>query len=364
MKARYACSVTAVLVAVFASSGCTDQLDRGEPDPAPVSDEGSPSSNKADYFGEDDRRDPASPEVTDRQRRWARATALVAEADDVAETDESGLTLESTPYREEKNLCEDAAFADQPVVPGCSSFLVDDDTVVTAGHCTSWSFSCEDARFVFDYGIYEEGEDPTAIDEEDVYQCAEVVAESYEGNQLEQLDYAVIRLDREVTDREPLEIRSEGRVDSGAHLALVGYPDGLPVKIDDRGVVFHTTEQRFVATNDSFGGHSGSAVVNLSTGKVEAVHVASGGDRFQRDEEADCRRAKQCREATIEGACQGSIGVHAEHWRPFVDGYEGSDGDTGPDGGGDAGVYGTDTGTVGPDGGEADTTADIRTDTR
>lgn len=342
----------AVLFATLGLAACGSTADKGKSGSSKSDDNNSYVGGKGDYFGQDDRKDPFRSDVPDRHRKWARSTALLAEADDIVENDDGeGLKLESEKYSEDRDLCADARFADQPVVPNCSSFLVKPDVMVTAGHCTDWGFSCEDARFVFDYGYYQEGEDPTQIEQEDVYKCEEMIAEKYEGNELDELDYAVIKLQRPVEDREPLELRQEGHAQPGDHLALIGYPDGLPVKIDARGVVFHTTDTRFVATNDSFSGHSGSAVVNTATGKVEAVHVASGGDRFERDDDAGCMRAKQCQEANIDGECQGSIGVYTEHWRQYVDGNTNSGGDAGM---GDAGMTSPDAGSYGDSGMSSD----------
>lgn len=125
-------------------------------------------------------------------------------------------------------------------------------------------------------------------------------------------------------------------------------------------MVFHATEQRFVATNDSFSSHSGSAVINSQTGRVEAVHVASGGDRFERDEEQNCNRPKQCQVANTDGECQGSIGVHVSQWRQFVEGSAGDgSGDTGVGDAGDVGV--SDAGGAG-DAGYTDASCDASSD--
>lgn len=268
---------------------------------------------KADYFGVDDRLDPFESEP--RTVAWARSTALVANRSSIQEEDDGTLRLKSTPLAERRGLCAGERFAEQPIGGFCSSFLVAPDLVVTAGHCLNGSRTCSSVRFVFDYAYYTPDQDPTVLDPEKVYACAEVVAHAFEGSDFDQLDYAVIRLDRPVEDRDPLPVRWVGQVSPGAHLTLIGYSDGLPVKIDGRGVVYHATDQRFVSTNDSFAGHSGSAVINNTTGLVEGVHVSSAGTRYVHDEEADCYRAQRCDEATLDGECQGSVGVHAAQWR-------------------------------------------------
>lgn len=337
--------VTGVLVAslLVAAAACGTGVDGtdGSPSSDDRTDRDTPGG-KADYFGEDDRQDPRSDGVSERQTGWARSSALLAGKEDIEQTDDGGLQLKSDEtYGEYRNLCEDVPFTEQPVVPACSSFLVAPDVMVTAGHCVEGfgSPSCSDMRFVFDYGYFGDDGAPTAISEDKVARCEQIVAANYEGNELDQKDFAVIKLQEPVTDRQPLELRAEGgRVSAGDHLTLIGYPDGLPVKVDSGGVVFHTTDTRFVATNDSFAGNSGGAVVNTRTGKIEAVHVASGGQRFESADDQQCSRPKQCQQANTDGECQGSIGVHTEVWRQHVrQATDGSSGDVGPDAGSDAG---------------------------
>lgn len=306
----------------LAAVGCGEISTPADSTSAESSGSEAPAGAKADYFGEDDRRDPYHSDVTDRQRRWARSTALVVHQREITESSSGELSLDAAPFNRRRNLCDDVAFAEQPTVGGCSSFLAAPDTVVTAGHCLNNSLSCDDARFVFEYGYFEEGEDPTQVSSDQVYRCEEVVDRRYEGDELEDLDYAVIRLDRAVEDREPLEIRRQGRLEEGDRLTLIGNPDGLPTKIDAGGEVFHTESTRFVATNDSFAGHSGGVVLNNRTGVVEAVHVDSQGPRFVEPEGEICDRLRRCEEASVEPPCQGSVGVYASEWRELVVGGE------------------------------------------
>lgn len=344
--------------AALGIAACTVPTDAPPDEESPQESERTNVGGKGDYFGDDDRKDPFHGDVTDRQRRWARSTALMVDESDIVEDEGGNLSLDTTPFNEERDLCEDANFAQQPTVGSCSSFLVKPDVLVTAGHCVDWGFSCEDNRFVFDYGYYDEGQNPTQITEDQVYRCEEIMAEKYEGNGLDELDYAVIKLEEPVDDREPLEMRQEGHVQPGTHLTLIGNPDGLPTKVDSGGVAFHTTDTRFVATNDSFSGHSGGLVMNNATGVVEAVHVASGGQRYVRDEEESCYRARNCQQANTDGECQGSIGVYTEHWRQFVEESQGG-GDAGL---GDAGLSDAGTNDAGSNGSGSDTSVlgDVR----
>jgi len=353
----------------LATAGCVGP--DGEPNSTTDPSNAESPSGKADYFGEDDRKDPYAQGVTDREREWARATsAMITEGDLSPNDDGEGLTLQTETFRSNRNMCEDTPFADQPVAPDCSAFLVAPDVMVTAGHCIDHTeFDCDRGRFLFDYGLYTEGEDPTAVASEDVYECKEIVAKNFEGWRPAKQDYAVVRLERPVEDRAPLQIRERGTAQTGDHLVTIGHPAGLPVKIDAEGVVLTTRDYDLVGTADVFGGNSGGPMINLQTGKVEGISKADGTPRYTYDSEDGCRRPKQCREVNPEadqdgaGECMGARAYMTEHWREFVaqatsgDGDGGGDtglgpdagsgGDAGPSSGSDAGYSDADAGPFG-----------------
>ena len=283
---------------------------------------------KGDYFGEDDRKEPYEQGVTDRQRSWARATALITKRSKLVESDDGGsFQLRSETFGERLDMCEDVRFADQPSGGYCTAFLVSPDTLVTAGHCLEFGdFSCDSGRFVFDFGYYDRDRDIRRIDRGDVYRCAEVVASTVEGDGPGELDYGVVRLQRPVDDRTPLEVRQEGRPEVGDVVATIGYSSGLPVKIDADGVVIESADVRMTSTSDAFPGNSGGPVINVGTGHVEGLVSSEQGDGFVDDDEQDCHRPKRCT-GTGEHQCTGMSSVLAEHWRHVIGGSTDSGGD-------------------------------------
>ena len=62
-------------------------------------------------------------------------------------------------------------------------------------------------------------------------------------------------------------------------MVVIGYPSGLPTKIADQAQV-RTNKHRnfFVANLDTFGGNSGSPVINKSSGLVEGILVRGESD--------------------------------------------------------------------------------------
>lgn len=196
------------------------------------------------------------------------------------------------------NLCDDERFALQNVLPICSGFLAAPDVLVTAGHCIEKEEDCKNFKWVFDYV---EGTD--RIPNENIYGCKEIIGQKLKATQFTLKDYAVIRLDRKVTDREPLEIRMKGNPNWGEELLVIGHPLGLPQKITDGAQVkvgnvggflkpirnLFRKRDFFMANLDAFVGNSGSPVFNKETGKVEGILI-EGAEDFTEDPDLLCNR--------------------------------------------------------------------------
>lgn len=171
------------------------------------------------------------------------------------------------------NVCTTERFFDQTVLPNCTGFLVAPDVLVTAGHCVTSMSACRDNVWVFDYT-----DTTTNIKSQDVYSCSEVIGHKLTLGLLAIKDYAVIKLDRPVRGRKPLEFRKRGRVKKGSDVLVIGHPSGLPLKIADNAEVMDTTWNTFRTNLDAFGGNSGSPVFNTRTGLVEGILIQGAQD--------------------------------------------------------------------------------------
>ncbi len=184
-------------------------------------------------------------------------------------------TLESS-----MNVCAHEKFSQQYLAPSCSGFLVGEDTLITAGHCYLGFDNprnvCEDFKWVFGYEMKSPNHDPTVdIKSSDIYGCKEIVSVKLDNV----LDYAIIRLDRKVTDRPVLKFRESGKIPNNTPLVVIGHPTGLPTKIATGASVTKNSElTRFSASLDTFQGNSGSAVFNANTGVVEGILVMGKTD--------------------------------------------------------------------------------------
>jgi V8-like Glu-specific endopeptidase len=158
-------------------------------------------------------------------------------------------------------LCSSERFAKQPSASSCSGTLIDDDLVLTAGHCAIDRTTCGQHRYVFDYLETGDGVLDT-IDVDDVYDCAGVLV--YEETESPHLDYAIIQLDRPVVGRTPASVRAATTaLAEGTPLVVIGFPSGIPMKYDDGGSVIDASAlevDSFVANTDTFSGNSGSGV--------------------------------------------------------------------------------------------------------
>ena len=189
-------------------------------------------------------------------------------------------------------VCESARFASQLAVATCSGFLVGEDLLVTAGHCIESKFDCDRAVWVFDYHDDGTNQDEITVPKSSVYRCSKIVSRALVRSTND--DYALIQLDRKVTDRPPLSFRREGKIDDNAQLVVIGHPSGLPTKMADGAFVRDNGEAAYFVTNtDTFGGNSGSAVLDAQTGMVEGILVRGEND-YTYSSELKCRVPLVC----------------------------------------------------------------------
>ncbi|HJL18335.1 MAG TPA: serine protease [Sandaracinaceae bacterium LLY-WYZ-13_1] len=210
------------------------------------------------------------------------AVAVKIDADWLDASDPSAVRITYTrTLGEAKDLCPGERFADQ-IEPGtCSGTLIDERYLLTAGHCMDAPDDCRDDRWVFGFRYAAEGELAT-LSRDDVYACARVLAYFDDGD----VDHAVVELDRPVVGHTPAPVRVDpAGLDVGTPVALIGHPNGLPMKIDDGGeVTWSSVDATYLnATVDAFDGNSGSGVFDADGNLVALLrggmddYVDAGG---------------------------------------------------------------------------------------
>lgn len=177
----------------------------------------------------------------------------------------------------ERGWCAEERFSNQLTSPVCTGFLIAPDVLATAGHCVAKSTDCKNYSWAFDYKIPSVNATTTIIPKNSVYKCKAIIATVNSSTTKD--DYAIIRLDRPVTDRLPLEIRRTGKIADGTSLVLIGHPKGLPLKIAPGAKIrSNSATKYFVANLDSYGGNSGSPVFGALSGLVEGILVRGEAD--------------------------------------------------------------------------------------
>ncbi len=229
-------------------------------------------------YGVDSRKEVyASPAFLEERARQSIVTMMSVGALFLDEDEQ--VVVNAPRFGQTDQYCSTVPFQEQLTGGDCSGTLIDDDLVLTAGHCVTSLNACRSSAFVFDYFLKQPGEMET-IEIEDVYICSEIIVQS--GGFGGADDYAIVRLDRPVdARRQPAKInRSKTSVRTGQSISMIGSPSGLPLKVENDGKVQRAASQSqgtFEAYIDAFGGNSGSGVFDQD-GDVIGILVAGASD--------------------------------------------------------------------------------------
>jgi MYXO-CTERM domain-containing protein len=252
-------------------------------------------------YGDDDRRDVYDFPDEDWAEQAAGFSAVMIPLTNIDQSAPGDVFLYSSTLAEQ-GICPDERFADQLTAGRCSATLIAPDLVLTGGHCISPGF-CSELGFVFDYSMVDQ-ETLHTITSDDVYACEEVVV-----RETDDIDYAVVRLDREVVGRTPARVKREAvSVPVDRWLTVHSYPTGLPLKIEDGAQVRDARRNQldyFVSNIDGFAGSSGAGVFDRNELLVGVL--VRGEPDYVPDEESGCFRPFRC----SNGGCGGEESTYA-----------------------------------------------------
>ncbi|AKQ69520.1 Trypsin domain protein [Myxococcus hansupus] len=267
-------------------------------------------------YGTDNRTDvyAYTARPTLRQRAEQSTVALMAPSA-INSSNPNNVTFSARTLQSAYNLCTNQRFLNDPTPAFCSGTLIDDDLVLTAGHCIETATDCSNTRFVFNF-YRTSATALNTVTTADIFSCRSIVAHGLTTAGGRNLDYAIVRLDRAATPRfVPAPIRPGNTalpVNTG--VTVIGSGSGIPFKIDDGGKVRTNrsgTLDYFVATTDTFGGNSGSGVYENDTFTVAGILVRGDTDYVN---QGSCRVVNQCTET-------GCRGEDITYVRPAVDHY-------------------------------------------
>lgn len=178
----------------------------------------------------------------------------------------------------ENRLCDGQRYAKQPVPAFCSGALVAADVVLTAGHCVKApgnddGVPLNQMLFLFGFDMLDAGQVQIGFPGKDVYAARSLVKRVQNDN----VDYALIRLDRKVTGRPTLKIAPKEQLFVGKQLFVVGHPSGLPTKLADHASINQVRSTTFRSNLDTFEGNSGSPIFSARSNAI--VGVLDGGKK-------------------------------------------------------------------------------------
>jgi hypothetical protein len=238
-------------------------------------------------YGVDDRKDFFEFKSNIPVRDLSRSVAALFCDNMVIENGDGTSSLRTQPLGQAQNLCPQERFFDQPIGAFCTGFLVKADMIATAGHCTN-AANVTSIRIVFGFQMEDAHTSVTRIPNSDIYSGKALVGRVEEASGP---DWALIQLDRAVTDRPVLRIRRSGAIADNAPVSVIGHPSGLPIKFaDGANVRDNTPTGFFVANLDTYGGNSGSPVFGAD-GTVEGILVRGEADYVS---SGSCNISKVC----------------------------------------------------------------------
>jgi hypothetical protein len=225
----------------------------------------------------------AAATVTGDKPHAADSVVALFRATDVTDNGNGTSTLRTVNFGTAQNLCASERFREQPAGTAttgcfCSGFLVARDIIATAGHCMISNVT--NIRFIFGFRMRDATTAETVISNNEIYSGVSVIGS--QNVQPRGADWALVRINRRVTNHRVANIRRSGKVPDNQAVHVIGHPVGLPTKFAGGAAVRDNQPAAyFVANLDTYGGNSGSPVFNRNSHEVEGILVRGETDFVQ-----------------------------------------------------------------------------------
>jgi len=292
-------SVLGTLLCTLAAAGCGSPTEDGAaPDPG-----GSGEVQAPVVYGTDNRTDVYAHANATLRARAQQSTVALMQPGMLNTSNPSNVTFNAYSLGAAQNLCTTERFRTDPAAAYCSGTLIDDDLVLTAGHCLE-AIPCDKTRFVFNY-YRTSATTLQPVTTADIFSCQSVVTMRHADENGRNLDYAIVRLDRPATPRftpAPIRAWSSG-LPVNQSVTVIGSGSGIPFKIDSGGAVSDARPgalDYFVANTDTFEGNSGSGVYENSGNTLAGILVRGAKD-YVLNSTGSCQVVNVCAETGCGG---------------------------------------------------------------
>lgn len=230
-------------------------------------------------------------QVPEQLKKLADSTvAFVNKSDLYFDPVEKIFKIKNTVKISETNyLDENEDFSSQSKLSNCSGAYLGKALVMTAGHCVSDNpkdFNYfENFFMVFGWKYDKEGAPAQDFPADAVYSIKTVETRAQEGptgDMKSYRDFALVSMDRDPSDRQPLTLETERTPKVGQKVFTIGYPLGLAVKINDpdQAQVYAVEKNGFYTNIDAFGGNSGGPAFDSATNKIVGILITAVGTEF------------------------------------------------------------------------------------
>lgn len=221
-------------------------------------------------YGPDDRIDFYDETIPERIKNSMGVVAIVSK-DSLVNDGNENYVLKTENFGKSIGLCDTERFNEQPIGTFCSGFAVEENIIVTAGHCIKSNDDLENVRFIFGFKANSKGNINITFNKYSVFSGKRIISRGLDSSGL---DYAVIETNESIPESQILTLNDNAKISENENVYVIGHPSGLPLKIaDGANVRDNSNPLYFVANLDSYGGNSGSPIFNANTHEVEGILV-------------------------------------------------------------------------------------------